>query len=140
MTRECSQRKLVLDPVKAFNSHLHRVQILANIEAAQRTNRLFSALKEGNAAMTQLQRQVKLEDLEQLNEETAEAAEYQQRVRELLEQSLSAQDDAEALEELEKIQVGTWVHANDNCIAAAFSLSNTPITRRARLPQQSERF
>ena len=90
------------------------MQILANIEAAQRTNRLFSALKEGNAAMTQLQRQVKLEDVEQLNEETAEAAEYQQRVRELLEQSLSAQDDADALEELEKIQVGTWLPAHDD--------------------------
>lgn len=56
--------------------------------------------------MTQLQQQVKLEDVERLNEETAEAKEYQDRVQELLSQSLSAQDDAEALEELEKIQVG----------------------------------
>ena len=137
-TKECGRlgnRKIILDPVKASDSHLRCVQILANIEAAQRTNRLFSALKEGNAAMTQLQRQVKLEDVEQLNEETAEAAEYQQRVRELLEQSLSAQDDAEALEELEKIQVGTWLHAHDNlnsCCLSTVKHSHHPQRQTAR--------
>ena len=82
------------------------LQILSNIEAAQRNNRLFAALKEGNTALQQLQSQVALEDVERLNEETSEAKEYQDQLRELLGQSLSAQDDAEALEELERIQVG----------------------------------
>lgn len=82
-----------------------QLQILSNIEAAQRNNRLFSALKEGNSALQQLQKEVALEDIERLNEETLEAREYQDQLRELLGQSLSAQDDAEALEELERIQV-----------------------------------
>ncbi len=54
--------------------------------------------------MAELQKQVSLEDVERLNDETAEAKEYQERVQEMLSQSLSAQDDAEALEELEEIQ------------------------------------
>ena len=84
------------------------VQILSNMEAAQRNNRLFSALKEGNSALQQLQKQVALEDVERLNEETADAHDYQDQLRQLLGQSLSAQDDAEALEELEKIQVSQF--------------------------------
>ncbi len=81
------------------------MQILSNIEAAQRNNRLFATLKEGNTALQQLQKQVALEDVERLNDETTEARDYQEQLRDLLGQSLSAQDDAEALEELEKIQV-----------------------------------
>lgn len=81
------------------------MQILSNIEAAQRNNRLFATLKEGNTALQQLQKQVALEDVERLNDETAEARDYQEQLRDLLGQSLSAQDDAEALEELERIQV-----------------------------------
>lgn len=48
--------------------------------------------------------------MEQLNEQSAEAKEHQERLRDLLAQSLSAEDDAEALEELERIQVEprTW--------------------------------
>ena len=81
------------------------MQILSNIETAQRNNRLFSALKEGNSALQQLQKQVSLADVAQLNEESADAKDHQDQLRQLLSQSLSAQDDAEALEELEKIQV-----------------------------------
>ena len=83
------------------------MQILSNIEAAQRNNRLFATLKEGNTALQQLQKQVALEDVERLNDETAEARDYQEQLRDLLGQSLTAQDDAEALEELERIQVPT---------------------------------
>lgn len=81
------------------------LQILSNIEAAQRNNKLFATLKEGNTALQQLQKQVALEDVERLNDETAEARDYQEQLRELLGQSLNAQDDAEALEELERLQV-----------------------------------
>ena len=79
-------------------------QVLSDIETAQRNNRLYSALKEGNTALSQLQKQVTLEDVEKLNDEAAEAAEYQERLRELLGETLTAEQDAAALEELEKIQ------------------------------------
>lgn len=105
----CLTNQIVSQPVTAPSMRAAStpvlLQILANIETAQRTNRLFTVLKEGNAAMAELQQQVSLEDVEKLNEETAEAKDYQERVNEMLSQSLSAQDDAEALEELEEIQV-----------------------------------
>lgn len=81
--------------------------MLSDIETAQRNNRLYSALKEGNTALTQLQKQVTLEDVEKLNDEAAEAAEYQERLRELLGETLTAEQDAAALEELEKIQASS---------------------------------
>ena len=88
------------------------LQVLANIETAQRNNRLFAALKEGNAAMAQLQKQVTLADVEQLNEESADAREYQERVQEMLSQSLTAQDDAAVIDELERIQVSSLVSSD----------------------------
>jgi len=91
-----------LDGIDAYLLNVE--QILANIESAQRNNRLFSALKEGNLALADLQKQVSLEEVEELNEQSAEAREHQERLRDLLAQSLSAEDDADALEELEKIQ------------------------------------
>ena len=82
------------------------VQVLSNIETAQRNNRLYTALKEGNTALASLQNEVSLEDVEKLNEETIDAREYQERLQELLGETLSAEEDAAALEELERIQVG----------------------------------
>jgi soluble cytochrome b562 len=91
------------------------LQILANIESAQRNNRLFAALKEGNSALADLQKQVSLEEVEKLNEQSAEAKDYQDQLRDLLAQSLSAEDDADALEELEKIQVGACAASREGC-------------------------
>lgn len=94
-------------------------QVLANIEAAQRNNRLFSALKEGNSALAQLQKQVTLEDVERLNDESADTKEYQERLRDLLGESLSAEEDAAALEELEEIQASDKAHLSVACLSTA---------------------
>ena len=55
------------------------MQCLDNIEAAQRQNKLFAALKQGNEAMKQLQKEVTLEDVESLMSDSAESKEYQVR-------------------------------------------------------------
>ena len=57
------------------------MQVLGNMEAAQRSAGLLAALKQGNAALQQLQRAVPLEEVESLNEQTAEARDYQERVQ-----------------------------------------------------------
>lgn len=99
------KNKVYEHSLEGIDAYLLNVeQILANIESAQRNNRLFAALKEGSSALADLQKQVSLEEVEQLNEQSAEAKEHQDRLRDLLAQSLSADDDADALEELEKIQ------------------------------------
>ena len=53
------------------------LQLLDNIETAQRQNKLFAALKEGHEAIKQLQKEVTLEDVETLMSDTAEAKEQQ---------------------------------------------------------------
>lgn len=55
------------------------LQCLDNIEAAQRQNKLFAALKQGNEAMKQLQKEVTLDDVENLMSDSAESKEYQVR-------------------------------------------------------------
>ena len=50
---------------------------LANIEAAKRQNKLFGALKEGNDAIKQLQKEVTVEQAEQLMADSKEAQDEQ---------------------------------------------------------------
>lgn len=50
---------------------------LANIETAKRNNQLFSALKQGHKALTELQQEVTIEDAERLMDDSAEAKAYQ---------------------------------------------------------------
>lgn len=51
-----------------------------------------------------------LEEVERLREDTAEAKEYEDRVRELLGEALTAEDDAAALQELAELESA---HADD---------------------------
>ena len=53
------------------------MQLLDNIETAQRQNKLFAALKQGNEAIKQLQKEVTLDDVENLMSDSAEAKEQQ---------------------------------------------------------------
>ena len=50
---------------------------LANIETAKRQNKLFGALKEGNDAIKQLQKEVTVEQAEQLMADSKEAQDEQ---------------------------------------------------------------
>lgn len=80
------------------------MQVLANIETAQRQNQLFAALKQGNAAMADLRKELPLEDVEKLMAESAEHKEYEDQMRQILGESLTPEEDAAALEELAKLE------------------------------------
>ncbi|KAK9792993.1 hypothetical protein WJX73_001891 [Symbiochloris irregularis] len=79
-------------------------QVLANIETAQRQNQLFAALKQGNAAMADLRKELPLEDVEKLMAESAGHKEYEDQMRQILGESLTPEEDAAALEELQKLE------------------------------------
>ena len=53
-------------------------QLVQSIEFAQVESRVFSGLKAGNEILKELQAEIKIEDVEQLMEDTAEAVAYQQ--------------------------------------------------------------
>jgi charged multivesicular body protein 6 len=57
---------------------------LANVQSAANLSSVHSALKQGNAALKELQEQVSLEDVEQLMQDTEESAQYQQKLQHML--------------------------------------------------------
>ena len=79
-------------------------QVLANIETAQRQNKLFAALKQGNSALADLRKDLSLEDVEKLMSESAEHKEYEDRMKQILGESLTPEEDAAALEEFERLE------------------------------------
>jgi charged multivesicular body protein 6 len=95
------QEKLIEN---ARNKILTVEQLISSIEEAESQAKVFSALKEGNAALKTLNEQVSIEDVERLMEETEEAVAYQQEVDALLSRELTAADDDAVLEELATIE------------------------------------
>lgn len=65
---------------------------------------VFQAMKEGNAELEALNREISIEQVEQLMEDTAEAIAYQEEVNKILSQNLSVEDDNAVLEELRRIE------------------------------------
>ena len=53
-------------------------QLVQSIEFAQVESQVFSGLKAGNKILQELQAEIKIEDVERLMEDTAEAIAYQQ--------------------------------------------------------------
>jgi charged multivesicular body protein 6 len=61
---------------------------LNSMETAKQQGRLFAVLKQGSQALQQLQQEVKLEDVEQLMADTAEAKAYEDQIRQLIGEEL----------------------------------------------------
>lgn len=74
-------------------------EVLLNIDAAKRNNRLFEALQSGNAALKQIQAGVSIEAVESLMEESAEAKAHEEAIRKLLDESGFAAADEQAVEQ-----------------------------------------
>ena len=62
---------------KTQDQLLNLEQLVQSIEFAQVQVQVFDGLKKGNAILSELQQEMKLEDVELLMEETAEAIAYQ---------------------------------------------------------------
>eukprot|EP00210_Caulerpa_lentillifera_P001950 g1871.t1 len=71
-------------------------QLLSNIELAKQQNAIFAALRSGTDALQQVQKEVKLEDIDKLTEDTNEAKAYMDEIKDAL-----AADSSEDIEELE---------------------------------------
>ena len=66
------------------------------MEATSNQAKVLSALKQGNEALKRMQKDVALEDVEKLMEDTAEAEAYQQQLNQLLGESWTGEDDSDA--------------------------------------------
>ncbi|KAG2443408.1 hypothetical protein HXX76_001766 [Chlamydomonas incerta] len=79
-------------------------EMLSNIETTKKQTVVFGALQQSNDALKQLQAQVKLEDVQRLLDDTAEAKAYQEELSQLLGQQLTDVEDAEVEAELAALE------------------------------------
>lgn len=116
-TKECVKNKqkdkalLVLRKQKFLEKNLEtgRGELLnlegqiASIENAQIQKNVYEALKQGNEFLKNINKQLTVEDVNKLMEETAEAIEYQQEVGRALAQQGIQEDDTDLLQQLDEL-------------------------------------
>ncbi|KAG2443282.1 hypothetical protein HYH02_009352 [Chlamydomonas schloesseri] len=99
------KKKLSEKQLAGLHSLIMNVEeMLSNIETTKKQTAVFGALQQSNDALKQLQAQVKLEDVQRLLDDTAEAKAYQEELSALLGQSLTDVEDAEVEAELAELE------------------------------------
>jgi charged multivesicular body protein 6 len=87
------------------DSQLEQLEKLTNsVEFALVQKDVYFGLKEGTRVLKQINSEMKIEDIERLAEETAEAKAYQQEVSEMLGGMMSNQEEDEVEDELEALE------------------------------------
>ncbi|KAN0006668.1 hypothetical protein ACTFIU_003384 [Dictyostelium citrinum] len=79
-------------------------ELIANVEQAEIQVRIFESLKQGNEALKEIQKEMSLEDVENLMEETAEAIQYQNDISEALSGKFSKEEEDDLLNELDEME------------------------------------
>ncbi|KAJ2217405.1 Vacuolar protein sorting-associated protein 20 [Coemansia sp. RSA 487] len=83
---------------------LNLQQLVETIEFSLVQKDVFFGLEQGNKVLTQLNREMRIEDVERLADETAEGIAYQNEISDILQANMSAEDEDAALAELEELE------------------------------------
>jgi charged multivesicular body protein 6 len=78
-------------------------QVISEIDQAKVHRTVFIALKQGNDLLANFNQQLKLEDVQKLMEDTAEAVQYQQEISAALAHQGIAEDDDDLLKQLDEL-------------------------------------
>uniref|UniRef100_A0A6B2LJW0 Charged multivesicular body protein 6 n=1 Tax=Arcella intermedia TaxID=1963864 RepID=A0A6B2LJW0_9EUKA len=102
--RYCLRKKrMQQNLIQQAEQNLQNIEEMINtIEFAQIQQKVMDNLKKGNEALKKLQ-SMSVEEVEDILLDTKEALEYQQEVDRLMSESLTQEDDAEILKELEAL-------------------------------------
>ncbi|KAJ1836076.1 Vacuolar protein sorting-associated protein 20 [Coemansia sp. RSA 2711] len=79
-------------------------QLMETIEFSLVQKDVVFGLEQGSKVLTQLNKEVRLEDVERLADDTADAIAYQNEVAELLSANMSAEDEEAVLQELDELE------------------------------------
>ncbi|KIZ00841.1 charged multivesicular body protein 6 [Monoraphidium neglectum] len=121
------KKKLNEHQLQTIQTWLLNVEdMLSNMELTKQQQRIFSALKDGNAALKAAQAEWSVDDVEQLMDETAEAKEYQDKVADVLSGQLSDLDAEAAAVELAALEDSILGTAEERAAAEAAELPEVP--------------
>jgi len=79
-------------------------ELINNIEQSEIQVQIFESLKKGNNALKEIQKELSLEDVEKLMEETEEAIQYQNDISEALSGKFSQEEEDSLLQELDDME------------------------------------
>ncbi|KAL1931331.1 hypothetical protein VTP01DRAFT_10468 [Rhizomucor pusillus] len=79
-------------------------ELTHSIEYALVEKQVFEGLKTGNFVLEQIHKEMSVEDVEKLMDDTAEAIAYQNEIDEILSGQISTEDEEEILKELNELQ------------------------------------
>lgn len=88
---------------------------MTTIEFTQIQATVVHGLEQGNSVLKQLQKEMSLERVEKLMDETREGVEYQKEVDDALQSSMSAEDEEAVQRELEALQAEQIVGTPSGC-------------------------
>jgi len=89
---------------KTDNMLMNLEEIVNSIEFAQMEKEVFDRLKTGNETLKEINKEMSIEAVEQLMEDTQEAIQYQKEVSDILAGKLTQEDEDDVLKELEEIE------------------------------------
>jgi len=89
---------------KTNNMLMNLEEMVNSIEFAQMEKEIFDRLKSGNETLKEIHKEMSIEAVEQLMEDTQEAIQYQKDVSDILAGKLTQEDEDDVLKELEEIE------------------------------------
>ncbi|KAI9027837.1 Snf7-domain-containing protein [Hyaloraphidium curvatum] len=118
---------------KTDNQMLVLEQLTSSIEFALVEKQVVEGLKTGSAVLKELNNEMKIEDVERLMDDTADAIAYQQEVSDLLSSKITAEDEEEIERELDMLV------AEEEREAASGQLDKLPEVPTAPLPDVGDK-
>ncbi|KAJ2820730.1 Vacuolar protein sorting-associated protein 20 [Coemansia erecta] len=99
------RRKYQEQMITTTDSQLFNLQqLMETIEFSLVQKDVAFGLEQGNKVLTRLNREMRIEDVERLADDTAEAIAYQNEISELLKSNMSVEDEEAVLKELDELE------------------------------------
>ncbi|KAH9937176.1 Snf7-domain-containing protein [Fomitopsis serialis] len=114
-------------------------KLVSTIEFSLIEVSVLHGLQQGNEVLKQIHKEMNVESVEKLLEETAEAREYQREIDEMLANTLSAEDEEAVQSELQALQDEALVPEDERQSAHRVQeLPSVPVTKPAAPEQEQE--
>jgi len=113
-------------------------QLVNSIEYAVVEKQVLEGIKKGNDTLKQLNDQMRIEDVEKLMDDTADAIAYQKEVENLLTGQLSSEDDEAVMAELNQLEKEA-VQAEVESQLPAVPTTSLPEQQKAQEEEKDEK-